>query len=121
MTASSDHSDHNDHDELGLFKNETTHHGGFYCCGLSRMTTLVGLVVGAIATLTLANLATSFAAVRSSKEVTVSGDGMLVSANDNKVNVATLGTGLTFQFPVVMDQDEPYPHSCVGKSVMPRS
>lgn len=64
-------------------------------------------MVGSIAT----NVAITFAAVRSSQEMTVSEDGLLLAA-DKSNTVATLGTGLTFQFEVSTDQGT-YPYTCV--------
>ena len=117
MTDISDHSDRIDQNELGLFKEENESagqlvHHGFPCFGMSRMAVIFGLaMIGSIAT----NVAITFSAVRASKEMTVSEDGLLVAARKNNNNaVATLGTGLTFQFEVKTDQDmETFPYTCV--------
>lgn len=111
-----DYSERDDQHELGLFK-EGNHdvaevHQGFPCFGMSRVAALFGLaIIGGIVT----NVITTFAVISSSKEMKVSEDGLLVSADGNNKNaVAMLGTGLTFQFEVHDDQDmEPFPYSCV--------
>ena len=113
-----DHSERGDLHEIGLFKDgegeqgvAEVHHG-FPCFGVSRVAVLFCLV---IIFSTVTNVLTTVAVVGSSKELKLSDDGLLIAADSkNKNAVATLSTGLTFQFEVQNDPNmEPFPYSCV--------